>query len=370
MRRALALARRADDWVSPNPPVGAVLVRGGRVVGEGFHRRLGGAHAEIEAINAAGPRARGATLFVTLEPCNHQGRTPPCVAAILAAGVQRVVCAVLDPNPRVRGGGLAALAAAGIEVGHGEMEREVTQSIQPYLTFVTSHRPFVRWKCASSLDGRIALASGESRWITGEASRRGGQRLRRWADAIIVGVGTVLADDPRLTVRGRVSKPVARVILDSDARTPPSSRLFDHAASIPLLILVSSASRQTRGRVTRLREAGAEVVAVRPRAGEGLDLEDTLALLAKRGLARVLVEGGGRLAASMLRADLFDAVSLFLSPSLLGADAIASVAPLALDSLTDAPRFRFTGLKRLGGDAWLELSRRVDLGDKACSQAS
>ena len=302
MARAIALAARGLGTTSPNPVVGAVVLdAAGNVVGEGFHAVAGGPHAEVEALRAAGDRARGGTCLVTLEPCNHTGRTGPCVDALRSAGVARVLYAVADPNP-VAGGGAAELTAAGIDVEAGLLADEAERVNEAWLTYVRMGRPFVTWKYAASLDGRTAAVDGSSRWITSPESRADVHRLRASSDAVLVGSRTVLADDPQLAVRKAdpVGRAPLRVLLDSTARTPTDSRVLDPAA--PTLIFVAHDVPEGL-RAQALRAAGAEVIGVpRAPAGIGLDLAAVLAVLARRGVVSVLVEGGAGLAGGFLRA--------------------------------------------------------------------
>lgn len=320
MRRALELAERARGLTSPNPLVGAVVVRDGRVVGEGYHRAAGQPHAEVEALVAAGPEARGAALYLTLEPCVHHGRTPPCAPAVVGAGVRRVVVALEDPDPRVSGAGLAALRAAGVEVATGVLAAEAARQNRVFLTAAARRRPHVTLKAAVTLDGRIADVHGASRWITGEAARREAHRLRSESDAIVVGVGTVLADDPALTVRRERPWPREpyRVVLDSAARTPPAARLL--AAGTPARAVIATGLDAPAGRVARLQAAGATVLSCPARDGR-VDPVAVLAELFAREVRGVLVEGGGAVNASFLEAGLVDRLALFVAPRLLGGPA-------------------------------------------------
>lgn len=316
MRRALRLAARGRGRTSPNPMVGAVIVKRGRVVGEGYHRRAGEPHAEVLGLREAGPAGKGSTLYVTLEPCCHQGRTPPCTEAIIEAGAARVVAACVDPNPRVNGKGIRRLRAAGIEVEVGMMEREAQRLNAPYLKHVTTGLPLVALKTAMSLDGKIATAGGESKWITGERARAAAHRLRATHDAVLVGVETVLADDPELTVRMVRGRTPLRVVADSRARTPPRARLLA-ADERPPVIAVTR--RAPDSRVRRLERAGAEVWAVRSRRGK-LDLRALMKRLGEQEVQSVLLEGGGRLAAGALAAGLADRVYFFVAPRIIGGD--------------------------------------------------
>ncbi len=349
MRRALVLARRGEGWASPNPLVGAVVVRGGRVVGEGWHRRAGAPHAEAIALDRAGRAARGATLYVTLEPCNHAGRTSPCTDAILRSGVARVILGLADPNPRVRGGGAARLRARGIEVIAGVGERACRAQNAPFLKQVTSGLPLVTLKCAMSLDGKVAPGRGRGGPISGPEAARYVHRLRHASDAILVGVGTVLVDDPLLTTRlsGRARDPL-RVILDSRLRTPPRARLL-HSGSLAGTV-IATLPGAPRPREAALRSLGAEVWRIPGREGR-VDLARVLAALGARDVQSVLVEGGPRVAQGALSRGLVDRVRLLLAPTLLGGDrtpgflAAALPRPLAL---------RGARASRLGEDLLVE----------------
>jgi diaminohydroxyphosphoribosylaminopyrimidine deaminase/5-amino-6-(5-phosphoribosylamino)uracil reductase len=323
------------------------------VVGAGHHVRVGEAHAEAVALARAGARARGATLYVTLEPCAHFGRTPPCVEAVLAAAPRRVVVAVRDPDPRTAGRSLARLRRAGIEVSVGVCEDEARELLRGYLSRVRRGRPYTTLKLAQSLDGRIATATGESRWITGPEARAHVHRLRRAADAIVVGSETVLADDPVLDVRedGRVVGRPRRVVIDSRLRTPPRARLLDRAdPGRAWIVTVAGAPASRRAALER---AGARVIAVRARAGR-VDLAAAWRALAREGLNEVLVEGGGRLAAALVRARLADRLALFVAPIALGGDARPALGALGVGRLERAPALSKLRVQRLGRDVLLE----------------
>src|SRR5712691_8136121 len=339
MRAALALARRGLGTVWPNPAVGCVIARDGRVVGRGWTQPGGRPHAETEALARAGEASHGATAYVTLEPCCHWGRTPPCADALIAAGVRRVVVALEDPDPRVAGGGLARLRAAGITVETGLGAAEAAEINAGFFQRVRSGRPLVTLKLASSLDGRIATASGESRWITGPPARDYAHLLRAMHDAILVGTETVLADDPQLTCRlpGLGKRSPVRVAIDRQLRIPPGARLIAEARSAPTwLVTLPSADPE---RQQALRDAGVDIIAADPDEAGQIDLAVALGLLGERGLTRLLVEGGGRLAASLLRGGLVDRLAWFHAPLLLGGDGIPAVAALGIDALADMPRF-------------------------------
>lgn len=313
MRRALVLAEGGRYTAAPNPLVGCVLVRDGQLVGQGFHRRAGEGHAEVLALAEAGPRAVGATAYVTLEPCAHHGRTPPCAQALIGAGVARVVAAMPDPNPRVAGQGLAQLRAAGIAVDCGVLADEAAALNPGFLKRMASGRPYVRVKMAQSLDGHSALADGASRWITGPAARADVQRWRARSQAIVTGVGTVLADDPQLTVRDvpGVPQPL-RVVLDSRLSTPPDARLLREPGAT---LIATSSAHGARG--AELVAAGAEVIAL-PAGAHGVDLGALLDELGRRACNEVLVEAGPRLAGAFLAAGLTDELIVYIAPHLLG----------------------------------------------------
>lgn len=313
MARALDLAARGEGWTLPNPLVGAVIVRNGELVAEGYHARVGGPHAEIVALQRAGEIARGATVYVNLEPCNHQGRTGPCTRALIAAGVARVVYALEDPNPLTAGQARAALAQAGIDVTTGVGATEALRLNEAFFKFIRTRRPFVTLKMAMTLDGKIATAQGESRYISGEASRAFVQRLRAQHAAVMVGIGTVRMDDPRLDARQEGAHQPVRVILDPLAATPLASRLF--ASSAPTLVAVGPAAPADAR--DALVQRGAAVLELPLREGY-LDLESLMIQLAARELGSVLIEGGGGLNASALRQGIVDKVIWFVAPRLLG----------------------------------------------------
>jgi diaminohydroxyphosphoribosylaminopyrimidine deaminase/5-amino-6-(5-phosphoribosylamino)uracil reductase len=315
MRRALQLAARARGKTAPNPMVGAVLVKDDQVVGEGYHRVAGGPHAEVLALRAAGSAARGATCYVTLEPCCHHGRTPPCSDALITAGVARVVAAMQDPFPRVAGGGAAALRAAGIPVDVGLLETEARRLNAAYLKYVTQGLPFVTLKMAMTLDGKIATASGDSRWVTGEAARRAVHRWRSETRAVMVGIGTARADDPQLTARLRGARNPTRVLVDARAELPLNShigRTLDTVATI-----VAAGESAPADRCAELAAAGAAVLRLPEQAGR-IRLRSLMEELARRELSTLLVEGGAELAAGLIEEDLVDRVIFFVAPKLLG----------------------------------------------------
>lgn len=336
MRLALALAERGRGRVSPNPLVGCVVVKDGEVVGEGWHARAGGPHAEVAALAAAGDRARGATVYVTLEPCDHHGRTPPCTEALLAAGVDRVVAATLDPNPLVDGRGVARLKQGGVQVDVGLLAREAEQQNEVFRVAQRERRPFVLYKTAMSLDGKIAVRTGRSRWITGESSR---DRVHRWRDefdAVAVGINTVLLDDPALTTRIAGGHTPRKVVFDSVARTPTTARLFDDdPQGEPGRVTVFVTDEAPAARVEALKARGAEVVAVRADRGRP-DVAAALSELYARDVTSLLLEGGGTLAWDFFAARSVDRVAWFVAPKLLGGSAAGPLAGLGVASVEEA----------------------------------
>jgi diaminohydroxyphosphoribosylaminopyrimidine deaminase/5-amino-6-(5-phosphoribosylamino)uracil reductase len=347
---ALALARRGLGRVWPNPAVGCVLVRNGRVVGRGWTQPGGRPHAETEALARAGTAARGATAYVTLEPCAHHGRTPPCADALIAAGIARAVAAIEDPDPRVAGQGFARLRAAGVAVTAGLCAVEAAELNAGFLLRIRQGRPLVTLKTATTLDGRIATHRGESRWITGEAARRAGHLLRATHDAIMVGAGTALADDPRLTCRlpGLADRSPVRVVVDGRLRLPLTAALVRSAREVPTWLV--TLARNEAQRLAAYRDCGVEVIEVPATAEGNLDLQAALRALGGRGLTRVLVEGGAVLAASLLRADLVDRIAWFRAPALIGGDGVPMAQAFGVDALGQAPRFVRRGLAEIGSD--------------------
>jgi diaminohydroxyphosphoribosylaminopyrimidine deaminase/5-amino-6-(5-phosphoribosylamino)uracil reductase len=348
MRRALALARRGWGWTAPNPMVGAVVVREGRVVGEGWHRAWGGPHAEVEALRAAGDEARGATVYVALEPCNHVGKQPPCVDALLAAGVARVVCAATDPHP-VAAGGAARLRDAGIRVDVGVEEEAARELNAPFFHAAERRRdglparPWVTLKLALSLDGALADHTRRPGWLTGAAARREAHRLRAGHDAVAVGIGTALADDPELTVRygRRPRRPTRRVVFDRRLRLPEASRLVRGAPGHPLLVVADPAAPSDR-------EAALSALGVEVARADGIVAG--LAVLSAAGMESVLVEGGAGIAGALLGSNLVDRLVIFQAPMVLGAGAVGAFASAPPAVVSSAPRWRPIARKALGSD--------------------
>ena len=351
MARAISLARNGLGRTSPNPLVGAVIVRDGRIVAEGWHRKAGTPHAEIHALNMAGELARGATVYVSLEPCAHYGRTGPCARALVEAGVSRVVVAMTDPNPKVAGKGIAILQEAGIEVTTGVLEQEARQLNEVFLKWMTTGLPFVALKTAMTLDGKIATAAGQSQWITNEASRYETHRLRDIYDGILVGINTALADNPSLTTRlkeyqGR--NPV-RIVVDSRARLPLTAKLVTDGAARTIVAVTEQASAE---RVEALRSAGVEIIVAG--SSNHVDMQSLMEQLGAMKISSVLVEGGGSVNFSLLQAGLVDRVYAFIAPKLVGGrDALTPVEGEGFQELDRAVELENIQLRQLGSDVLL-----------------
>jgi diaminohydroxyphosphoribosylaminopyrimidine deaminase/5-amino-6-(5-phosphoribosylamino)uracil reductase len=332
MQRALELAERGRGYVEPNPLVGAVVVRDGCAVGEGWHQRYGEAHAEIHALAAAAEAARAATLYVTLEPCCHHGKTPPCTDAVLRAGIRRVVAAISDPFPQVAGKGTALLRAAGVEVETGLGEAEARRLNAPYLKLLATGRPYVHAKWAMTLDGKIATRTGDSKWISNEAARRRVHTLRGRMDAILVGIGTALADDPQLTARPPGPRTAVRIILDSQGRLPDHCHLAQTARQTPVLVVTAGLPN----RMTELQALGCEVLPL-PLSGGRPDVRALLDELGRRRMTNILVEGGSEVLGSFLDARAIDEVHVFIAPRVAGgAQARTPIAGLGADRIAQA----------------------------------
>jgi diaminohydroxyphosphoribosylaminopyrimidine deaminase/5-amino-6-(5-phosphoribosylamino)uracil reductase len=347
MRRAYRLARKAAGRTSPNPIVGAVLVRGGKIVGTGYHKAAGSDHAEIAALKQAGTKARGARLYITLEPCSHYGRTPPCADALIRAGIKEVVAAMRDPNPRVAGSGFETLRRAGIKVRLGLMAAECRTMLEAFSKFITRGMPFVTLKLAATLDGKIAAASGESQWISGEPSRALVHRWRNEMDAVLVGAATVRADDPQLTCRSAGGRNPYRVVLDSRLRTPLNAQLLKHRDVARTIIATTAAAPTTK--VRAIEALGAQVWHL-PAARKQVGWRPLLKRLAKQGIASVLIEGGAAVAASALRAGVVDKLELFYAPKLIGGDGRAMIGALGLGKMAQAIRLKNLSVRRVGED--------------------
>ena len=354
MRRALELAARARGRTSPNPMVGAVIVKDGQVVGEGFHAYAGSDHAEVAALREAEAAAAGATLYVSLEPCCHQGRTPPCADQIVHAGIRRVVAACDDPNPSVSGRGIAALREAGITVEVGLFGEEAVRLNEAFFKYIRTGLPFVTLKVAASLDGKIATRTGESRWITGESARRRVHQLRNEVDAVLVGIGTVLRDDPLLTTRLGIAdqRDPIRVIVDNLARLPLRAKVVNRASTAPTILAVSQMAPRTK--LEALEREGVQVIVVE-NSPRRVSLERLLELLGKRGILSVMIEGGAEINASALRKGIADKVLVFMAPILIGGKSTpTAVGGEGIESLAQALRLRDVRIERFDGDILVE----------------
>ncbi|HEX9001390.1 MAG TPA: bifunctional diaminohydroxyphosphoribosylaminopyrimidine deaminase/5-amino-6-(5-phosphoribosylamino)uracil reductase RibD [Blastocatellia bacterium] len=354
IKLALELAAQGAGLVSPNPLVGCVVVKDGQVIGRGYHRYNELKHAEAWALEEAGQRTRGATVYVNLEPCAHQGegkRTPPCAKALIEAGVKRVVVSMVDPNPRVNGRGFEQLREAGIEVVTGLLAREARRLNEKYVKFVTTGVPFVLMKTACSLDGRIATRTGDSKWITGEAARAASQALRHEYDAILVGIGTVLADDPLLTDRTgkRRRRPLTRVVLDANLRMPLGSQLVKTAREFPLVIFTGQDMASTARR-EELEALGVRVIALASATGK-LDLAQALKALAAAQLTSLIVEGGATVAGSFVEQRLVDKATFFIAPKIIGGlEAKPAIGGTGSEFLSDALKLEDAAIERQGED--------------------
>ncbi len=353
MRLALRLAAKARGRTSPNPMVGAVLVKGGRVIASGYHHRAGSPHAEALALAKAGKSAAGATLYVTLEPCSHTDkRTPPCAPLVVRSGVKRVVVAMTDPNPRVSGGGIRALRSAGIAVAIGARADEANKLNEAYIKHVTGGMPFVTLKIAQTLDGRIATSRGESQWITGAKARKEGHILRSHNDAILVGINTVIKDDPSLTARIPGGRDPVRVIVDSRLRIPLDAQVLVQKS--PARTIVATLAGAPKVKIKRLRDAGAEVLPVRSARGR-VDLRDLMKKLGKMNITSVLAEGGSEINAALLKAGLADKVVLFVAPLLMtGRDSLCAIGGVSPVRLSQALRLHEVAVRMIGEDLMIE----------------
>ena len=345
MEIALDLARKGEGAVNPNPITGAVVVKNGVIIGRGYHKAFGGPHAEVFALEEAGENAHGATLYVTLEPCCHHGKTPPCTRLIVDAGIKRAVIACRDPNPLVNGQGIGHLHEAGIEVTEGVLEEEAKRLNEIFFKFITTHLPFVQLKLAMSLDGKIATRTGDSKWITGEASRREAHRLRRKFAAVLVGLKTVIVDDPRLTVRHVLGKDPIRVVLDGQGKIAVEATLLRDAGRT-----IIATTAMSRDKEQALLDLGVEVWRLPADQGQ-VDLKSLLKRLGEEGIDSVLVEGGGETAASFLSARLVDKVSLFIAPIIIGGrDAVPAVGGIGSEYVFEGILLHDIEVEQVGQD--------------------
>ncbi len=341
----MRIAKNAEGRTSPNPLVGAVIVKGGRIIAEGWHRKAGTPHAEIHALNMAGDSAKNSTMYVTLEPCSHFGRTPPCANKIVDAGVSRVVVAMQDPNPLVAGRGIEILRNAGIAVDVGILENDARRLNEVFIKYITKKIPFVSAKFASTLDGKIATVTGESQWISGAESRKFTHHLRDIHDAIMVGIGTVLADNPSLTTRLDNGKNPARIIVDSHARTPLDAKILTDNQAPTIIAVANDAPAE---KIVALKNLGAEIIF----AGDSqIDLQILMNELGRREITSILLEGGGTLNFSMIRAGLVDKIYAFIAPKILGGkNALTPVEGAGFEKISDAVELENLSAEKIGGD--------------------
>ncbi len=354
MQRALELAAMGTGYVHPNPLVGCVVVKDGQIIGEGYHQRYGEAHAEVHALQAAGAAAKDAVLYVTLEPCSHTGKTPPCAEAVVRAGVARVVVAMRDPNPLVDGGGLARLREAGVSYTVGVCEEESRRLNEAFVHYVTTQRPFVTLKCAITLDGKIATRTGASRWITGPAARELVHQLRHASDVILVGLGTVVHDDPLLTTRlphGAGVNPL-RVVVDSGLNLPLNAQLATVAPECRTLVATTESAPESRQQ--QLEARGVEILRCPAYDEGGVEIEAVWRMLGARGMTSVLVEGGARLSATLLRRRLIDKVLFFVAPKIIGGDGLSVIGACGVETMEQAIPFRNMTSRHVGEDVMLE----------------
>lgn len=353
MAMALELAAKGAGRVSPNPMVGAVVVKDGNVVGQGYHQAVGSAHAEVHALNDAGEAASGATLYVTLEPCNHYGRTPPCTEKILETGIKRVVVAMADPNPGVRGGGNAYLQEQGLEVVCGVLEEQARRLNESFIKFIQTGHPFVVLKMAATLDGRIATTSGDARWVTGEQARLCVHRMRHSMDAILVGIGTVKADDPELTTRlpdGDGIDPI-RLVLDTHLSMPPDARMLGQSSSAPTWVVCGPGADEKRRQA--LGDAGARILEVEVNEGR-IDMPALVKRLGEMEISSLLIEGGAAVAGSALRSGIVDKVALFFAPKMLGGEGMPMCEGPGPDWMKQALAIENMAIERIGADILIQ----------------
>ena len=363
MRQVLRLARRGKGRTSPNPMVGAILVRGGIVVGQGHHARAGEPHAEVLALQQAGAKARGATLYINLEPCTHYGKTPPCAPRVVESRVKRVVVGMEDPNPRVKGKGIERLREAGLSVRVGVLETECRRLNEAFCKYIVAGEPYVSLKVASTFDGKIAARNGDSKWITGEDSRRFVHRLRDQTDGVLVGIGTILKDDPRLTARVKGGRDPYRIVLDSRLRVPEGARVFGGS---PSKVIVATTKAAPKDKIERLKKRGVRILVLGAKQGR-IDLKACLRNLGAVGLMTLLVEGGSRVNGSFLDGRLVDKFYLFFSPKWIGdPEATGIFGGRGTGDLRQAIRLEEVRVRKVGGDFLLE--GYVEKGSSPCSQ--
>jgi len=353
MRMALRLAEKAKGRTSPNPMVGAVVVKNGHIIGRGYHRKAGEPHAEAIALKKAGPAAKGATLYVTLEPCSHTNkRTPPCTPLVIRSGIKRVVIAMIDPNPRVSGGGIRTIRKSGTELVTGVLEAEARKLNEAFIKHVTTKTPFVTLKIAQTLDGKIATASGESKWITGEEAREEGRRLRDINDAILVGINTVLKDNPSLTTRIPGGRDPIRVIVDSRLRMPLNAKVLIQKS--PAKTMIATLSNVPESKIKKLQDIGAEVLTIKSAHGR-VDLHDLVKKLGKKDIMSVLIEGGAEVNASALKSNIVDKIVMFIAPTIMtGKDSLCSISGISPKTIDHVIKLRSVTSRFVGHDLMIE----------------
>ena len=352
MRMALSLARKGAGKTNPNPMVGAVVVKEGVVLGNGYHKRAGGPHAEINALKEAGERAKGADIYITLEPCCHYGKTPPCYKALISKGIARAFIGMEDPNPVVSGEGIKLLRAGGVEVEVGILKDKCSELNEAYIKYITTSTPFVTLKLAATLDGKIATFSGESKWITNETSRKKVHKMRGSLDGIMVGVGTVIRDDPQLTNRFPGGKNPHRIVIDSELRIPLNAKILKKSKDVRVLIVTTY--KAPLKKVEKLRRLGANLIFL-PLLEDGVDLQSLMVELGKLQMVSLLIEGGARLATSSMRRGVVDKLSIFFAPKILGGlKSVPMFLDLGIDSLDDAILMEQMKLQKIGGDILVE----------------
>jgi diaminohydroxyphosphoribosylaminopyrimidine deaminase / 5-amino-6-(5-phosphoribosylamino)uracil reductase len=365
MKRVLLLAEAGRGRTSPNPMVGAVLVKRGKVVGEGYHARIGEAHAEIVALRQAGEKAGGAVLYLNLEPCTHYGRTPPCAPQVVNAGVKRVVIGMEDPNPAVNGKGIETLRRSGIDVKVGILGKECRRLNEAFCKYILKKEPFVMLKVAATLDGKIATRNGDSKWISGEASRRFVHKLRDQVDGVLVGIGTVLRDDPRLTARVKEGREPYRIVLDSRLKIPEEAKVFEHSPSEVILATTGSAPQD---KIERLEKKGVRVLIAGSKKGR-VDLKSCLSKLGEIGMMNLLVEGGSQVNGSFLDEGLIDKFLLFLSPKLIGdPQALGIFGGRGVSNLRETVALKDIRARKIGEDIFVE--GYLEWGMRSCSPES
>lgn len=351
MQKALDLARKGIGKTSPNPLVGCVIVKQNKIVGKGYHKMAGGPHAEINALEDAREQSKGATLYVNLEPCNHYGRRPPCTEKIIKAGISQVIIGMQDPNPLVSGKGIFRLRQAGIDVKVGVLEKQAKQLNEVFIKYITKNTPFVIAKIAQSIDGKIALSSGKSKWITGRRSREEGHKLRHVCDGIAVGIKTVLADDPRLTCRLKNGKNPIKIVVDSKAKLPLESRLLESGK-----VILATTENADIHKIESLHKIGVDTI--KTSGKNKVNLTELLLKLGKMNITSVLIEGGAKLLTSFLREDLIDKLVVFLSPKIIGGDGINAIDDLGIEQIKDIYSMKITNIQKLEQDIKMELYPR------------